>query len=178
MIKYRLIYSNRKSIAINIDEKGRVLVKAPAGFPQQRIDEIVRQKEDWINRQKIRQRVRRENQRTFTEEEITDYRKKAEMILTERVHYYEPILGVKVNRIHIKDQKTRWGSCSSKKNVNLNWRLILAPQEVMDYVIIHELCHLIEMNHSRAFWELVESICPDYRERKQWLKENAGKLGR
>ncbi|MCI8326771.1 MAG: M48 family metallopeptidase [Lachnospiraceae bacterium] len=175
MIKkgYQLQRSNRKSIVIKIKEDGTVLIKAPNFVSEKEIDRIVQKRADWIAKCKERQN----NKRTFTEQEISEYRKRARLRFTETVRNYESQLGVSVNKIYVKDQKTRWGSCSNKGNINLNWRLILAPQEVMEYVIIHELCHLKEMNHSKNFWKLVEDACPDYRERKQWLKENADKLG-
>lgn len=84
--------------------------------------------------------------------------------------------GFTFNRIAIKDTITRWGSCSSKKNLNFSWRLVNAPIEVFDYVIIHELCHLKEMNHSRRYWDLVEGIMPGYKNSRRWLKENGGTL--
>lgn len=172
-IQYQLIRSNRKTITITINTDGTILVKAPNSVSKKRIDEIVKNKSDWITTRLEHQKSRR----TFTEEEITYYRKKAKTAFAERLHFYESQIGVHANGLRIKDQKTRWGSCSSKGNINLNWRLILAPQEVMDYVIIHELCHLKEMNHSKAFWDLVEAHCPDYKKQKQWLKENTARLG-
>lgn len=171
--KYQLIQTNRKTIAITIKDDGTILVKAPNSVPKNKIDEIVKNKSNWITTRLEQQK----NRPTFTPEEITLYRKKAKTLFTERLHLYEPQIGVQANTIRIKDQKTRWGSCSSKGNINLNWRLILAPQEVMDYVIIHELCHLKEMNHSKAFWDLVQTHCPDYKKHQQWLKKNAAKLG-
>ena len=74
------------------------------------------------------------------------------------------------NKIYIRDQKTRWGSCSSKGNLNFNWRLIMAPLFIMDYIVVHELAHLVHPNHSRDFWKLVKKIVPDYKEKKEWLK--------
>lgn len=79
-------------------------------------------------------------------------------------------------QITIRDQRTRWGSCSSKGTISLNWRLIMAPPEVLDYVIVHELCHLKEHNHSKRFWQLVENHCPDFKKRRHWLKVNSGCL--
>lgn len=172
-MNYTLQRSRRKSITITVQEEGTVLVKAPYQYPKKKIDAIVESKSDWIAERKEQQK----NKKRFTLEEITDYKHTAKQVFPERINYYERLIGVQAGQIRIKDQKTRWGSCSSKGNINLNWRLILAPEEVMDYVIIHELCHLKEMNHSKAFWELVEQICPDYREQKRWLKENAHQLG-
>lgn len=104
------------------------------------------------------------------------YRDKAEVIFRQRADYYAGRLEVSVNRISVKDQKSRWGSCSSMGNINLNYRLIMAPMEIIDYVIVHELCHLVYMNHSKEFWKLVEDFCPRYKEYKEWLKINGNKL--
>lgn len=99
------------------------------------------------------------------------YRKIAKEIFNERTLYYANKIGIEYNKISIKNQKTRWGSCSSKKNLNFNFRLIMAPKEILDYIIIHELCHLIHFNHSKEYWETVEKYMPDYIERKTMLKD-------
>ena len=96
--------------------------------------------------------------------------------LAVRVAYYAEKLGVSYGKITLRQQKTRWGSCSSEKNLNFNWKLILAPPEVLDYVVVHELCHLKEMNHSKAFWDEVGKVMPEYETYKLWLKENGWKL--
>lgn len=88
------------------------------------------------------------------------------------VEKYSAIIGVLPKNINIKEQKTKWGSCSSLNNINLNWRLIMAPIKIIDYVIVHELCHLKIMNHSKDFWNLIHSILPDYELRREWLKKN------
>ena len=100
-----------------------------------------------------------------------------ELILIRRlIAIHAPALGVTPGRVAIREQKSRWGSCSSKGNLNFNWTLMLAPPEALEYVVIHELCHLIEFNHSPRFWRLVESRMPDYELPKKWLKQNAEKL--
>lgn len=93
-----------------------------------------------------------------------------------RLAHFAPRIGRAPGRIAIRDQKTRWGSCSQKGNLNFNWKLILAPPEALDYVVVHELCHLREFSHSPRFWALVESQMPDYAVWKKWLKEHAGDL--
>ena len=98
--------------------------------------------------------------------------RQAHMILPVRVMHFQQSTGGNVNEIHIKDQKTRWGSCSSKRNLNFNWRLVMAPPEVLDYVVVHELSHLTHMNHSRDFWELVGQVMPEYKQMRKWLREN------
>ena len=85
-------------------------------------------------------------------------------------------MGVTYGRISIREQKTRWGSCSSAGNLNFNWRLIFAPEEVLDYVVVHELAHRKEMNHSKAFYAVVESVLPDYKSSRRWLREHGDSL--
>lgn len=104
------------------------------------------------------------------------YREQARDIVNERIAMYSQKMGVQPAKIVIKQQKTRWGSCSTKKNININWRIIMAPIQVVDYVIVHELAHLKEMNHSTRFWSLVGNVMPDYKEYRDWLKENGIRL--
>lgn len=92
------------------------------------------------------------------------------------VALHAPALGVSPGRIAIREQKSRWGSCSSRNNLNFNWKLMLAPPEALEYVVVHELCHLIEFNHSQRFWRLVESRMPEYETAKKWLRDNGEKL--
>lgn len=92
------------------------------------------------------------------------------------MEYFAPLVGVTYNRIFIKEQKTRWGSCSSLGNLNFNWKLILLNEELLDYVVVHELAHRKQMNHSPAFWAEVERILPDWRERRRWLREKGGEV--
>ena len=98
------------------------------------------------------------------------------LIIAERVKHYSSIIGVIPKKITIREQKTRWGSCSARGNINLNWKLIMASLEVLDYVVIHELCHMREMNHSKEFWKLVEGVFPQYKKCRAWLKENGDAL--
>ncbi len=100
------------------------------------------------------------------------YRKKAEEVVHDRLQFFNEHYKFKYNRVTLRNQKTRWGSCSYLKNLNFNWRLIMAPIEVMDYVVVHELCHLKEMNHSKRYWSLVAEVIPNYKEVRKWLKNN------
>ncbi|MDV3425753.1 MAG: M48 family metallopeptidase [Bacillota bacterium] len=102
------------------------------------------------------------------------YKAQAGCFIKERVNYYQNVIGVRSDKISIKNQKTLWGSCSSKKNLNFNMRLIMMPDYVIDYVVVHELCHLIHFNHSKEFWKKVEEIIPDYIEIRKYLKQNGG----
>lgn len=105
--------------------------------------------------------------------EILDwYRDQARKVLHNRVNFFQQLTGLKARVVRIKDQKRRWGSCSADGALNFNWRLILAPPDILDYVVVHELCHLRMLNHSPAFWRLVGNVLPDFQERKTWLRHN------
>ena len=117
-----------------------------------------------------------EIQGKLTKIELTLLAKQAKQVFPEKVAYYAPKVGVRYGRITIRTQKTRWGSCSSKGNLNFNCLLMLASEEVQDYVVVHELCHLKEMNHSKRFWQEVERVMPNYKVHKKWLKEHGGKI--
>lgn len=104
------------------------------------------------------------------------YRDKAKEILPAKVFYYQKYIGRSIGDIRIKEQKSRWGSCSSKGNLNFNWKIMMAPDEIIDYLVVHELCHRLHMNHSKEFWNSVGNIIPDYRQKEKWLKENGIQL--
>jgi hypothetical protein len=108
----------------------------------------------------------------MSEKEIKQLCAKAAIVLKQKTEYYARIIGVDYGRITIRHQKTRWGSCSSKGNINYNCMLMLVPDELQDYVVVHELCHRIHMNHSPEFWAEVEKVLPDYKQRRKRLKEN------
>lgn len=104
------------------------------------------------------------------------YRKAAKAYFTQRVAHYHTLTGGVYHTITIRDQKSRWGSCSSKGTLSFNYRLMFAPMKVLDYVVVHELCHLTHMDHSRNFWNMVETIIPDYKIYKQWLRDHGHEL--
>jgi predicted metal-dependent hydrolase len=105
------------------------------------------------------------------------FRTRAEGLIREKVDKIRGHLGVRYNRLTIRGQKTRWGSCSQKGNLSFNWKLIMTPENVIDYVIVHELAHLKEMNHSKKFWQLVAQHCPQWREHKKWLNNHEAEIG-
>lgn len=104
------------------------------------------------------------------------YRERALEVIGERTTYYSKITGLVPSKIIVKDQKSRWGSCNSKKEIRFNWRLIMVPLDVIEYVIIHELCHIKHMNHSKEYWDLVSKYMINHKEKRKWLKENAIRL--
>lgn len=173
MISYEIIRSRRRTLALQVTREGKVVVRAPLRYPAGRIETFVRQHEDWLQRKVTEQKEHKSALPLPAPEEEYAYREQARRVLTEKTAYYAKQMGVTYGRISIRGQKTRWGSCSAKGNLNYNWKLMLCPEEVQDYVVVHELAHRREMNHSKAFYRIVEEILPDYRERMRWLKDHA-----
>lgn len=175
-MQVKIIKSNRKTISIEVRME-EVIVRAPQRMTNREIQVFLEKKRDWIvKHQKIMQERAEaiNDQPCYTEEEIKELAEKALRIIPEKVKHYAPIVGVNYGRITIRNQQTRWGSCSSKGNLNFNCLLVLFPDEVMDYVVVHELCHRKHMNHSAAFYAEVERVFPEYKRCQKWLKENGG----
>lgn len=171
-ISFKLIRSRRKSLAIQLQRDGTVVARAPLRMSESSIRMFIREKKPWISLHKEKQQMRNEREQLFsgaTEEELRAYRKQAADQFAERTAFFAGTIGVNYGRITIRDQKTRWGSCSRAGNLNYNFRLILAPPEVLDYVVVHELCHRKQMNHSALFWQEVEKVLPDYQKPRRWL---------
>lgn len=231
-IQYKIVRSNRKTVAIQLLEDGNVKVSAPFSVTKKQIDEIIKDKISWILKKQeelkriyIEKNIDRkfedgekisylgkefslkiikakeyiqpkvvidnDNMVIYINEKFIDKDAKENIrniikkwlverfrdVAVDRIKKYSFLIGVNPTKITIREQKTRWGSCSSKGNINLNWKLVMAPMEVIDYVIVHELCHMIEMNHSKNYWNIVSTVMPDYKNHRKWLKENGPKLG-
>ncbi len=173
-MEYTIIRSNRRSLSITIDPDANLIVRAPRRMSDRTIAAFVASKRDWIEKhmEKVRNRAaKREEVPEFTEEERKALTKKARKMILEKVAYYAPIVGVTYGRIAIRKQRTVWGSCSAKGNLNFNYLLAMMPDEVVDYVVVHELCHRKEMNHSPRFWAEVEKVIPNHKALRKWLKE-------
>ena len=170
-ITYQWIRSRRKTIAIQIDREGQVIVRTPYGITKRQVEEFLDEKKDWILQTRQRVEKRKTEQIPISEEVRREGIEQAKRIFPERTAYFAKRMGVDYGRITIREQKTRWGSCSSKGNLNFNWKLVLLDPELLDYVVVHELAHRREMNHSKNFWKIVEAELPDYWERRARLKE-------
>ena len=209
MFDYTLIRSDRKTLGIEIDRCGRLIVRAPQRMRQAEIERFLQAKEPWI---KEKQTVMLYRQNTvlpadsdvlwyfgkpypmtrsdctapavsaaaiampnnWSESEIIRwYGNELRRYLNERLPYWIAQTGLHPTACHVTSARGRWGSCSGKKSVNFAWRLVLCPSDVIDYVIIHELCHIRHMNHSVAFWSLVAQHDPAYTAHKQWLRDHA-----
>ena len=176
MIEYELIRSNRKTLTIQVKPDGSVIVRAPVRLAKYRIAKFVKDHETWIFAQQEKLEKYRENMHVITDEERQEGILQAKKIFPERTAYFAERMGVTYNRITIREQKTRWGSCTSEGNLNFNWRLIFAPEKVLDYVVVHELSHRKEMNHSPAFYAVVASVMPEYKACEKWLRDNGATL--
>ena len=172
-----VIRSKRKTLAIEIRPDMRVVVRAPEKIPQNEIMKFVEEKQNWIKKHLVQMYFKAEEikkqkkEPALTNADIEKLCQKALSVIPDKVKYYAEIMGVTYGRITIRNQKTRWGSCSSKGNLNFNCLLMLMPDKVLDYVVVHELCHLKQMNHSKKFWKEVERYMPDYKNYKKWLED-------
>lgn len=178
-MEYQIIRSDRKSLGLEVRPDGQVVVRAPRRLGKAEIQKFVTEHESWIRKhlEKVRERQKsRQKTKKLSMEEIQSLADQALKVIPERVAYYAPKVGVDYGRITIRNQRSRWGSCSSKGNLNFNCLLMLTPPEVIDSVVVHELCHRKEMNHSDRFYAEVLRVFPDYRKWNQWLKEHGGEL--
>ena len=171
-----LVRSNRKTLAIEVRPDGTIRIRAPRFCTKTEIRWFVRKNKDWIagKLEKAAPRQMRRNTpegHPFTESEIRSLAEQALRELPPRLRDFARQMGVTYGKVTIRSQKTRWGSCSARGNLNFNCLLMLTPPEVQDYVLVHELAHRIEMNHSPRFWKIVENVLPDYKRRKQWLRK-------
>ena len=177
---YRLIRSKRKTIGIQV-KNGMVIVRAPMRTSLKEIDAFVESSRNWIDKHLCQQKERMVHEAEnpvskLTREELEALAQEAVRRIPGRVAYYAPKVGVTYGTITIRNQRTRWGSCSAKGNLNFNCLLCLAPPGVLDAVVVHELCHRLEMNHSKRFYEEVLRVYPDYYKDHGWLKEHGSEL--
>lgn len=166
-------------MSIEIKQDGRIIVRVPNRVSNRDIKRFIEDKWDWIENtlSKIEEiNQNREEVEPFDETELLRIKKQAKREIPVLVDMYAKQLGVTYGRISIRAQKTRWGSCTFEGNLNFNCLLILLPERVMRYVVVHELCHRKEMNHSKRFWNEVAKILPDYKELRKILKEEGGQF--
>ena len=172
-ITYQVIRSARKTIAIQILNDGHVVVRCNIRTPDREIQRFVSDKANWIRKHLAKKATPSPK---LTREQLQQLADQALAYIPQRVALYAPHIGVTYGRITIRNQRTRWGSCSGKGNLNFNCMLMLAPEAVIDYVVIHELCHRKEMNHSAKFWALVQQHCPDHTRLRKWLKDHGSAI--
>lgn len=169
--------SSRKTMALEITTDLQIIIRAPYWVSDHDIRHFAKEKEGWIQKHWDIMKQRQNLTISFlSADDIKALATKALKVIPEKVSVYAKKLNVSYGKITIRNQKTRWGSCSSKGNLNFNCLLMLVPEDIMDYVIIHELCHRKEMNHSKNFWKEVENILPDYKEKRKWLRDNGASV--
>lgn len=174
----RLIRARRKTLSIRITQEGNLEIRAPLGMPKGEIEAFLKEKAQWIetHRAKVLAEYAQGQEAPLGEEEILTLAEQMRQRLPEKLNRHAASMGVTFGRVTIRCQQTRWGSCSSRGNLNFNCLLMLAPEEVLDYVVVHELAHRKQMNHSALFWQEVVRECPDYKKSLRWLKDRGGAL--
>lgn len=210
-IAYQVVRSNRKSVALVIDNEANLIVRAPLSMSDEDIETFVKKKKRWINEKQQQVAVFGEkhppvvvetgesvmylgssyaiikdtvddvavsgNELVVPEDYDRDnliawLKEQALQTITERVNLYSNIMGVTPGTVKLSEAKARWGSCSTKNNLNFAWRLVMCPLSVIDYVVVHELSHITYKNHSSAFWARVKTVLPNYEDDQDWLKVN------
>ena len=164
-IQVEVVYSARRTMGLEVKADGSVVARVPRRTPDQAVKGFVEER---------RRAEEERGPRDYEGDPALErwYREQARKRIAWRTAYFARHMGVTYGRISIRAAKTRWGSCSAEGNLNFHWKLILMPPEILDYVVVHELAHRKEMNHSDRFWAEVERVLPDYRQRRAWLKEH------
>ena len=175
--EYSVVRSRRKSICIELDRDLNIKVRAPLRMTDSQIQSFVDSRQNWIRRhleimqKRISNMSDKKNPSTaLTDADIKALSEQARIYIPSRVEHFAQIIDVTYGRITIRHQKTRWGSCSSSGNLNFNSALMITTPEIIDYVVVHELCHRKQMNHSALFWAEVEKVLPNYKELRSALK--------
>lgn len=181
-LTYRIVRSERKTLSVSIQPDCTITVRAPRSVSDSQIRRFLIEKQHWLITKYL---DAKQKQETIPCSDLTDtqraaltrrYIDAAKEYFPKRVAYFHQFTGGTYSRITIRDQKTRWGSCSSKGTLSFNWRLMLAPPAILDYVVVHELCHLRHMDHSPAFWQAVGEVFPDYASARKWLRKHGQEL--
>lgn len=176
-IEYTIKRSRRMGVGVYIDQDGNLIVRAPFGVSEEELRKFVYEKRAWIEKHRkmvLERKEAAEKLPPLTMEDVNQLAEQARVYFPPKVKEYAQRMGVTYGRITIRNQKTRWGSCSEAGNLNFNCLLMLLSEEVREYLIVHELCHRIHMDHSTAFWNEVAKYCPNYKELEKELKVQGG----
>ncbi len=169
-MEYKLIYSNRKTLALEINENCEVIIRAPRFASKRQIEKFVQDKQNWIEKTLVKQQARKEKKQALLDIDKQQLYKIGEKILEEKFLYWAKRIGVKPTGVKITSAKKRFGSCNAKNSICFSCYLFAYPTDAVEYVIVHELCHIKHHNHSKKFWALVEKHLPDYKSREKLLK--------
>lgn len=169
-MNYEIIYSKRKTLCLQIKRDGRIVIRCPYRTSEKRIEEFYNAHLEWVKKKLEITQNRMVPINELSDTEIEELKRKAWEYIPNRVEYFASIMGVSPSNVSINKAKSRFGSCNSKKRLNFSCNVMRYPNEAIDYVIVHELAHIKELNHSKRFWAIVESVLPDYKERQRILK--------
>ncbi len=169
-MKYKVIFSDRKTLALSVED-GQLIVRAPKKTKKAKIEKVVTEYSEWIEKHLEKSEERAKNHPEPSPKVETELRKLAREILPAKAEHFAEIMGLKYGRVKITSAKKRFGSCSSEGNLCFSFRLMEYPDEAIDYVVVHELAHLVVMNHSKEFYAVIEKVLPDYKKRKKLLKQ-------
>lgn len=170
MTEYEIIFSKRKTLSLSVNADGKVIVRAPLRAGKKHIEKFVKEHEEWIKKAKERVEGRSFSLKEASPEEEKILRKRAKEIIPLKVQYFSELIGISPTRITITGARTRFGSCSGKNSISFSFYLMRFPEEAIDYVVVHELCHILHHNHSKEFYKEIEKILPDYKEREKLLR--------
>ncbi len=168
-MKYKVIYSDRKTVGMKV-KNGELIVRAPRSLTKEQIEKILIKHSEWIAKAIAKEKTSRDKYASLTDADIKELSDNAKLYFEEKCRYYAQIMGVSYSQIKITGAKTRFGSCRSDGHICFSYRLMLYPEELREYVVVHELAHLFEMNHSKRFYKIVEKYIPDYKVRQKALK--------
>lgn len=168
-MEYEIVYSSRRTLSLNI-KRGALIVRAPFNAKKRDIERLISDHRDWIDKHLAISRRKEDLYSSLGDDDIKRLKKLAKTVLPEKVKHFAEIMGINYGRITITSARGRFGSCSSAGNIAFSYRLMLYPEEAIDYVVVHELAHRREMNHSAAFYKIIASVLPDYKYRKALLK--------
>ena len=169
-MKYTLIRTDRRTLNLHIKE-GVIIVRAPRKAPQELIDNFLEKHKSWIEKALLKDAKKQARFRNLTEENIARLKSEAKDYFKSKTDEYSKLMDIKYGRITITSAKTRFGSCSSRGNISYSYTLMLYPEYAREYVIVHELAHILEMNHSKKFYKIISDFMPDYKERRSRLED-------
>lgn len=170
MYEYTLIRSDRKTIALQVTESCEIIVRAPKRYSQRKIDKFVSEHSEWLEKAVRKQQTVKDGKKDLSDEEIKKLKKLAGEILPKKTEYYAKLMRAKYSGVKITSAQKRFGSCNGKNGICYSYILMLYPEEAIDYVVVHELAHTFQHDHSRSFYAVIESVMPDYNKREKLLK--------
>ncbi len=168
---YNIEFSSRKSVSLSVKD-GELKIKAPFGTEREKIEKIVYKHRRWIKNHLQREVLKKQTESALSDREIADLKRLARLELSATTERFSKVMNLTYNKIRISSAKTRFGSCSSNRTISYSYRLMLYPEAAREYVVVHELAHLKEMNHSKRFYAIIEKYMPDYKERRKLLGQN------